>query len=115
MNTDIISVSLIGGTVIYLFVLAIIAQIRYVSFIDYIKTIKPDYNEDLDGLYIGGDKGGGWVGGEYLFRTPLPITIKTKDKEILKLVDSHNLIINIYWISVITVIPTVIIILNLID
>ena len=111
---DTITGILIGGTIIYLFVLLIIAQNKYSTFIDYAKKIESDYKEDLSGLWVT-DKSGGWVAGEYWFRTPLPIAIKTKNKELKKLVDSHDKTIKLFWISAITVLPGLIIILNLIN
>ncbi|MCT4666183.1 MAG: hypothetical protein N4A45_13235 [Flavobacteriales bacterium] len=87
---------------------------KYASFIDYIKKIKPDYKEDLGGLWVT-DKGGGWVSGEYWFRTPLPIAIKTKNKKLKKLVQSHDKTIKLFWISAIIILPAIIVVLNLMN
>lgn len=105
---------LIGVTIIYLFVLLIIAQIKYSSIILLAKKNKPDFKENLGGLWVT-DKGGDWIAQKYWFRTPLPIAVKTKDKELKKRVNSHNKTIRLFWISVITVLPTLLIILNLIN
>jgi hypothetical protein len=111
---DIITGILIGGTIIYLFVLLIVAQIKYSIVLECAKKVKPDFKENLGGLWVT-DKGGGWIASTYHFRTPLPIAIKTKDDELKKLVKAHDQIIKIFWISIITVLPAVIIILNLIN
>lgn len=117
MESEIIDITtgvLIGGTIIYLLILLIIAQIRYSTFLNHIKRVKPEYKEDLEGLLVT-EKGGDWFGGIYIFRTPLPISLKTKNEEIRKLVESHNKIIKYFCISSIVIIPTLIIILHLIN
>ena len=111
---NIITGILIGGPIIYLFVLLIIAQIKYSLVLECAKKVKPDYKENLSGLWVT-DKGGGWIASTYHFRTPLPIAIKTKNEHLKKLVDSHDKIIKVFWISSITVLPIVIIVLNLIN
>lgn len=111
---NIITGILIGVTIIYLLILLIIAQIKYSSFILLAKKVKLDYNENLGGLWVT-DKGGGWIAQKYWFRTPLPIAVKTKDKELKKRIQSHNKAIKLFWISVITVLPAVLIILNFLN
>jgi hypothetical protein len=111
---NIITGILIGGTILYLFIILIIAQIKYSIVLDYIRKIKPNYRESLSGLWVA-DNGGKWIAGTYYFRTPLPLYIDTKNLELKKLIDKHNLIIKIFWISAITVLPAVIILLNVIN
>ena len=103
-----------GSTFLYLFVLLIIAQIKYSNFLKNVRKTKPDYKEDLGGLWVG-DNGGKWIAGTYHFRTPLPIALKTKNVKIQNLIDSHDKTIKIFWVSACILLPTTIIIANLID
>lgn len=109
----IISGVLIGVTIIYFFILAILANIRYRTFLNEIRKINPDFKEDLYGLWVG--DGGKWMAGEYMFRTPLPINYKSDNINITELIKVHDKIIKIYWVSVITVLPILIIVLNIIN
>ena len=81
---------------------------------DHMKKLEPDFEEDLGGLWVT-KKGGRWLAGTYFFRTPLPISIRTKNKELQKLIDSHDRIIKLFWLSAITLLPVEIIILKLFD
>ena len=110
---DILTGFLIAGTIIYLIALLIIAQSKYARIYDFAKKSKEPFKEDLGGLWQG-NKGGGSMGGAYWFRTPLPISIKTKNNELNQMIDSHNKTIKSFWISAVIVLPTVIVILNLI-
>lgn len=66
-------------------------------------------------MNFGLSKKGRWIGGEYRFRPPLPLTIETRDDEIMELVRSHNEVTKLFWISAVVVIPSVLIALNLIN
>ena len=112
-TNDPISVITIFASIFYLFGLLIVANIRYSKFIRTIRKTQPNFSEDLDGLYVG-DGGKFLLGnGEYWFRTPLPINAKTNDLETLIAIKRHDKIIKIFWISVLTIIPGVIIFLNI--
>lgn len=111
---DILTGLLIAGTIIYLIALLIIAQNKYSLIVDHAKKSKTDFKEDLGGLWKG-NKGGGSMSGAYWFRTPLPISIKTKNTELNQLIDSHNKTIKLFWTSALIGLPAVIVILNLIN
>ncbi len=112
-TAKIISGLLIFGVILYLFILAIIARVRYADFLNTIRKIQPDFEENLNGLWVG--DGGKWMAGEYWFRTPFYINYKCDDEEIMRLIKKHDKIIKLYWISVVTILPIVIIILNIIN
>lgn len=112
-TNDPFSVILIFATIIYLFTLLIIANARYSKFIRLMRKTKPDFEEDLGGLFVGDGGKFIWGFGEYWFRTPLYINAKTKDPDIIDAIKRHDKIIKLFWISVVTVLPTVIIILNI--
>lgn len=111
---DILTGLLIAGTIIYLFALLIVAQSKYARIANYAKKSKTDFKENLNGLWKGNNGGGGMTG-SYWFRTPLPISIKTKNIELNQLIDSHNKTIKLFWISALITLPAVIVILNLIN
>lgn len=113
-TSEVISVLLIGGTIVYLLILLVLAQIKYSDFIQYIKKIDPEYKENLDGLWVT-EKGGGWLNSDYVFRSPLPISIKTEDNQLNELVKTHNKTIKLFWISALIITPCVVIILHLIN
>lgn len=52
---------------------------------------------------------------ELIISEHLPLYIDTNNMELKKLIDKHNLIIKVFWISAITVLPAVIILLNVIN
>ncbi len=105
-TAEIISIILVTLSILYLFILLIIAQFRYSMYRDEMKKEMPGF----------GDKfGGGWVAGTYWFRWPLPIMSKSDNEKIKSSADSYDRIIKIYWISCLVVLPAVIIILNLIN
>lgn len=110
---DIFSIILIFATILYLFVLLIIANVRYSTFIQLMRKTKSDFEEDLGGLFVG--DGGKYIPGfgEYWFRAPLPINAETKDPKILYAIKKHDEVIKLFWISAIFILPLVIIILNL--
>ena len=114
ITVNIISALLIGGTILYLFVLLIVAKIRYASFMQAAKKLKPDFKEDLGRLW-GANSGGDWVAGEYWFRAPLPIEIKSQHEELSKLAAPHNKVIKLFWISVLILLPLLTIVLNLMN
>lgn len=111
---DILTGLLIAGTIIYLFALLVVAQSKYARTVNYAKKAKVTFKEDLGGLWQG-NKGGGSMSGEYIFRTPVPISIKTKNSELNQLIDSHNKTIKLFWTSALIGLPAVIVILNLIN
>jgi len=113
-NSEIISIILIAATILYLLILLIVAQNKYSDFLAQVKKTKADFKEDLGGFWVT-KKGGDWVVGDYWFRSPLPIAFKTKDPTLKKLVDAHDKIIRLFWISAIVLLPSVIIVLHLIN
>lgn len=94
--------------------LLIVAQSKYSLIYDYAKKTKENFKEDLGGLWLG-NKGGNWMAGKYMFRTPLPISVRTKNAGLNQLIDSHNKTIKLFWLSALILLPVVIIILNLIN
>ena len=114
ITNEIISFTLILITFIYLFIIIFIIKARYVRFTDAVRKYEPDFIEEL-GVSRPSPSGGSWFTNTYLFRLPLPINYKTKDSKIKKLIISHDNSIKLYWISMITILPIDILILNLIN
>jgi hypothetical protein len=114
VEKEIISVLILATLIGYLFSLAIIAKIRYSSFAKKVREYAPDFQEKIGPLHVG--KNGGYDNaGEYIFRTPVYINYKSSDPEITKLIKSHDKIIKLFWISILTLTPVVILILNIIN
>ena len=108
----ILSVIFIVGYLIYYFIILILLYIRYHDFLILKLKENPNYEEDLGGLWVG--NGGKWIGGNFRFRSPLPIVDKTKDKKIQEAINDHNKLIRVFWYSALGLIP-IIIFLNIIN
>ena len=113
-TVEIISGVLVSFTILYPFALLIILQIKYSKIIDFSKKRNLKFKENLGGL-LGSNKGGTSIGGTFYFRTPLPIDTKTHNSELKKLIDNHNKFIKLFWVSTLSILLTVIIVLNLIN
>ena len=106
---------LISGTLVILFALTIVARIRYSIFLDEVRKVNPEWSENMNGLF--GKDGGEfvWGFGEYWFRPPFPITFNTKNKRIKEARIKHNQTIKLFWIVMISWIPLLIVVSNLIE
>lgn len=109
-TADEVAPYLITPMMIYFFVLAIILKIKYNLFLEEVRKKDPDFEEDLGGFTTGG-----WAGGTYYLRTPLPIAYKSKDERIQRRIDSHDKIIKLFWISIVILLPSILLILKFLE
>ncbi len=101
---------LIFGTFIYLFVLLIIANIKYHVYTDEVRKKRPS-NRQHRALTCTWSRS---ANRQYI-RTPLPITMNTKDPDLKKLIRAHEKVTKLFWVSAITMPLMVIMLLNLMN
>ncbi|CAG5081288.1 hypothetical protein [Parvicella tangerina] len=111
-----LSTILVSFLVVYIVVLFFLIHFHYNTFLSLKRKEEPGWKEKGTGYFIG-KNGGSWMGGnEYWFRAPIPL-VKEKNEsiEVSMARKKHNKAVAILWISFFTVVPIIIVILNLIE
>ncbi len=104
---ELISIILMFIAIFYFIVLMVIAHRRYAKFLEVIVKEKPNYLDNVGDLWIA-DRMEFGVGYQW-FVALMPLNEKVDDQEIIDAIKNHKKIILIFWLSAITIIPTLII------